>query len=188
MGESERRQILSSAAGAPGASPQYLTSAQGRIETLPAGFVRDRLCSEIGRGIRAFTAAREAFLQWRQFDLRWVAVVDSAAAITAGQIVGVEAHTAGVWTLNVCCIQDTIDTATCFGFVYATTTTHVEDGQERFLIDFDPDTQVVSYSVEAVSRPRHPLVWLAYPFARAMQHRFVRDSLERMRDILNARA
>ncbi|HXM06504.1 MAG TPA: DUF1990 family protein [Candidatus Acidoferrum sp.] len=175
MGESERRQILSSAAGAPGASPQYLTLAEGGIETLPAGFVRDRLCSQIGRGVRAFAAAREAFLQWRQSDLRWVAVVDSA-------------HTAGVWTLNVCRIQDAIDTATRFEFVYATTTTDVEDGQERVLIDFDPDTQVVSDSVEAVSRPRHPLVWLAYPFARAMQHRFVRDSLERMRDILNARA
>jgi uncharacterized protein (UPF0548 family) len=150
---------------------------------LPAGFVHDRSCVEIGRGAPAFAAAREAFMEWRQFDLGWVAVVDPTSAIAEGQLVGIEAHTAGLWSLNVCRILETIDTANRFGFLYATTAAHVELGLERFVIDFDPTTKIVSYCIEAASRPRHPLVWLAYPFARAMQHRFVRDSVARMRAI-----
>jgi uncharacterized protein (UPF0548 family) len=183
VSESERRRILSSESVAPATSPQLLTLAEGRIATLPVGFVHDRSRVELGRGTRVFAAAREAFMGWRQFDLGWVAVVDPAAAIADGQVVGIETRTAGVWSLNVCRILETIDAANRYGFLYATTATHVEVGQERFVVDFDPATEIVSYGIEAVSRPRHPLVWLAYPFARAMQHRFVRDSAARMCDL-----
>jgi len=50
----------------------------------------------------------------------------------------------------------------------------------RFVVEFDPATEAVSYLIEAVSRPRHPLARLAYPFSRAMQHRFAKDSHERL--------
>jgi uncharacterized protein (UPF0548 family) len=59
---------------------------------------------------------------------------------------------------------------------------HVETGQEKFLIEFDPATGNVWYELEAVSRPRHPLVRLGFPIARALQHRFARDSHRRMRE------
>jgi uncharacterized protein (UPF0548 family) len=183
MSESERRRILSSEHLVSGANPRLLTLAEGRFGDLPAGFAHDRSCVELGRGTRVFSMAREAFLGWRELDLGWLAVVDPAAAIADGQIVGVEAYTAGLWSLNVCRILETIDTANRFGFLYATTAVHVEKGEERFVVDLDPTTEIVSYCIEAVSRPRHPLVCLAYPFARAMQHRFVRDSLARMRYI-----
>ncbi|MEO8789030.1 MAG: DUF1990 family protein [Candidatus Tumulicola sp.] len=83
---------------------------------MPPGFVHDRSCVQIGRGAPALAVAREAFLRWRQFDIEWVAVVDPAAAIADGQVVGVEAHTAGLWSLNVCRILETVDTANRFGF------------------------------------------------------------------------
>ncbi|HEY1681383.1 MAG TPA: DUF1990 domain-containing protein [Candidatus Tumulicola sp.] len=183
MSESERRRILFRESLARGTSPRLLTLGKGRIGTLPAGFVHDRSCVEIGRGARVLAVAREAFLRWRQFDMGWVTVVDPTAAIADGQVIGVEAHTAGLWSLNVCRILETVDTANRSGFLYETTATHVEDGQERFVIDLDPTTQIVSYCIEAVSRPRHPLVWLAYPFGRAMQRRFVQDSFAQMRDV-----
>jgi len=68
-----------------------------------------------------------------------------------------------------------------FGFVYSTTPMHVETGQEKFLIEFDSATGDVWYELEAVSRPRHPLVQLGFPIARALQHRFARDSHRRIR-------
>jgi uncharacterized protein (UPF0548 family) len=185
MTETESRRVLSNAGDAT--SSRLLCLANSRVEGLPACFVHDRSCGEIGRGPHAFVAARRAFVRWRQFDLGWVAVIDANAPIAPDQVVGVEAHTAGLWSLNVCRIQETVDTATQFGFLYATTALHVEAGQERFVIDFDPSTQIVSYCIEAVSRPRHPLVWLAYPFARAMQRRFVHDSFARMRATLAER-
>jgi uncharacterized protein (UPF0548 family) len=184
MSESEQRRILCSVVDPADAGPQFMTLGDP-IETPPPGFVCDRSRTEIGQGPRAFAIAREAFLRWRQFDLVWVSVVDPSAAIAPGQIVGVEAHTAGLWSLNVCRVQETVDTPSRFGFSYSTTAVHVEEGQERFLIDLDSDDQIVSYSIDAISRPRHPLVWLAYPFARAMQRRFVRDSFRRMGDIVH---
>jgi uncharacterized protein (UPF0548 family) len=183
MSESERLRVLFRENLARGTSQHLLTLREGRVGTLPAGFVHDRSCVEIGRGAPALAVAREAFLRWRQFDMGWVTVVNPTAAITVGQVVGVEVRTAGLWSLNVCRILETVDSANQFGFLYGTTATHVEDGQERFVISLDSTTQIVSYCIEAVSRPRHPLVWLAYPFGRAMQRRFVRDSFARMRNV-----
>jgi len=87
----------------------------------------------------------------------------------------------GLWTLNLSRITQTIDTETHFGFVYSTTQMHVEQGDERFLVERDPATGDVWYELEAVSRPRHPLARLAYPVTRAFQRRFARDSHRRMR-------
>jgi uncharacterized protein (UPF0548 family) len=99
----------------------------------------------------------------------------------AGEVVAVEAHTAYLWSINFSRIVEIVDRPTRFGFMYATTALHVEEGQERFVIDFDPESGSVSYLIEAVSRPRHILARLGYPFSRAMQHRFARDSHARIR-------
>jgi uncharacterized protein (UPF0548 family) len=59
---------------------------------------------------------------------------------------------------------------------------HVEEGEELFLLEFDPATGQVSYQLEAVSRPRNLLARLGFPITRAFQHRFARDSHQRMLD------
>lgn len=98
-----------------------------------------------------------------------------------------EVYTGCFWSVNFSRIAETVDSATRFGFLYTTTSHHVEEGQERFIIDFDPTTESVSYLIEAVSRPRHVLARIAQPYSRAMQHRFRRDSHERIeRRVLNS--
>jgi uncharacterized protein (UPF0548 family) len=179
--EDDRKELLASAREAPPSSPRLLTLMEGSLGTPPKGFALDLSRSEIGRGLRAFVAAREAFLGWRQFDLGWVQIVNPSAKITPGQLVAVEAHTACLWSISLNRVAEIVDGPTRFGFMYATTAFHIEEGQERFVIDFDPETESVSYLIEAVSRPRHPLARIAYPFSRAMQHRFARDSHARMR-------
>jgi uncharacterized protein (UPF0548 family) len=146
--------------------------------------VHDFSRSEIGRGTRVFGAAREAFQRWQQFDLGWVQVINPNARITPGQLVGVEAHTAFLWSVNLSRIAEIVDLPTCFGFLYTTTALHIEEGQERFILELDPASESVTYLVEAVSRPRHQLARVAYPFSRAMQHRFARDSHVRMKRCL----
>lgn len=130
--------------------------------------------------------AREAFQRWEQFDLGWVLVVNPTARIALGQMVAVEAHTACLWSINLSRIVEIVDRPTRFGFMYATTALHVEEGQERFVIDFDPESGSVSYLIEAVSRPRHILARIGYPFSRAMQHRFARDSHARISHCISA--
>lgn len=119
------------------------------------------------------------------FDLGWVRVVNSTAPIACGELVAVEVHSLGLWTLNLSRIVETVDSETQFGYVYATTLHHVEQGEERFLLRLDPETGEVSYELEAVSRPRHILAKIAYPITRHFQHKFARDSHRRMQQAVN---
>jgi uncharacterized protein (UPF0548 family) len=178
--EDEKLKLLTTARDTPAFSPHLLTLADGALGTPPKGFVHDLSRTEVGRGLQAFEAARDAFLRWQQFDLGWVQVLNPRAEITPGQLVGVEVHTACLWSMSLNRIVETVDTPSRFGFMYATTALHVEQGQERFVIEFDPSTEAVSYLIEAVSRPRHILARIGYPFSRAMQHRFARDSHARL--------
>ena len=168
-------------------SPHLLSLATGpEGRNRPFAFVHDCLRSRIGEGSAAFTAARRAFAGWAEFDLGWVRVANPEASIAPGQIVVVEAKAFGLWSLNLSRIVETVDTATRFGFVYSTTARHVEEGEEIFLLELDPADGGVWYHLEAISRPRHPLSRLAYPFTRALQHRFARESHGRMRAAVQA--
>jgi uncharacterized protein (UPF0548 family) len=181
ISEAQKERLLAAAREAPPSSPHLLTVTEGLLGKPPQGFVHDVSRSEIGRGRRAFAAAREAFQRWEEFDLGWVRVVNPTAKILPGELVGVEAHTAYLWSINFSRVVEVVDDLTHFGFMYTTTAFHLEEGQERFVIDFDPESESVSYLLEAVSRPRHILARIGYPFSRAMQHRFARDSHSRIR-------
>lgn len=100
--------------------------------------------------------------------------------MTLGEMIAVEAKTLGLWSLNLSAIVETTDAEDRFGFIYATSEMHVEDGEERFLLRFDQATGGVWYELEAVSRPRNTFARAGYPIARHFQHRFARDSQRRM--------
>lgn len=180
----QKQRLLAAASEVAAFGQPLLTLADGARRPFPKGFVHDLSRSELGRGFNAFAAARAAFQRWEQFNLRWVQLVGPDALlrpnVAPGQLVAVQAHTACFWSVNINRVVETVDSAHRFGFLYATTPFHVEQGQERFVLDFDPETGSVAYLIEAVSRPRHPLARIAYPFSRAMQHRFARDSHARM--------
>jgi uncharacterized protein (UPF0548 family) len=171
--------LMESAKDAQPSSPALLTLGGGLIAPPPLGFVHDLSRTSLGYGESVFRAGREAFQRWEQFDLGWVRVANSPT-ILVGELVAVEAHTAFVWSINFCRITEAVDTSVRFGFLYATTRTHVEEGQERFVVEYDMASGHVSYLIEAVSRPRHFLARIAYPYSRAMQHRFARESHSRM--------
>lgn len=152
------------------------------IGRLAHGFAHDHSRTCLGQGHSAFAAARVAFEKWIMFDLGWVRVANPRASIEPGQIVAVEVRSIGLWSLNLSRIVDVVDTGVSFGFIYSTTPLHVERGEERFLLEFDPVSGEVWYELEAVSRPRNPLARLGFPVARAFQHKFARDSHFRMRE------
>jgi uncharacterized protein (UPF0548 family) len=180
--EDERQELLAAASNALVSSPHLLTVADGLVgSTPPTGFAHDVSRSNLGQGAQTFEAARDAIIRWQQFDLGWVQMLNPRAEVAPGQLVGVEVHTACLWSVSFNRIVEIVDSPSRFGFMYATTALHVEEGQERFVVEFDSSTGAVSYLIEAVSRPRHPLARLAYPFSRAMQHRFARDSHAQLR-------
>ena len=168
-----------------------LDSRQGlRVSRLPAGFAHDHSRTAIGQGRKVFEAAISAFQEWKQFDLGWVRVANPAARIEIRQTIAVEIYALGLWSLNVSEIVDvtSVDVTSedhAFGFIYKTSQHHAEEGEERFLLTFDPKTKAVHYDLEAISRPRHWLVRLGYPAVRALQHKFARDSHKCIREAVS---
>ena len=80
------------------------------------------------------------------------------------------------------CAEHEIDEAGLprrFGFAYGTLPSHVERGEERFLIEQD-DAGQVWYEIAAFSRPRHWLARLGYPLVRRYQSKFRRESAAAM--------
>jgi uncharacterized protein (UPF0548 family) len=176
---------ISAAAHSKAFGERLLSLKNGRTaKRLPFLFAHDLAVSTIGHGEPAFALARHQFERWSMFDLGWTRVANPEAQITPGQLVAVEAKTLGLWTLNVSRILETIEEPNRFGFLYATTALHVEEGEERFLLEFNSQTDAMTYTIEAVSRPKSPLARLGLPIARRFQRRFRRDSLRLMREAI----
>ena len=135
--------------------------------TPPSDYNVDHNRIQIGTGEAVYKKGVEALKNWRQFDLGWVAV---------------KARAFGTWSLNASRVVYTIDEDRRFGFAYGTLPDHVERGEERFLIEWQPDDSVW-YDIFAFSRPQHPLVKLSAPLARSLQKQFARDSLAKIRSL-----
>lgn len=142
------------------------------------GFRLDELTTVVGRGQAAFTRAGDALRDWRHFDLGWLGVFPPRASIEPGTVVAVCIRHVGFWSLNGCRVVYAIGAfdAPEFGFAYGTLSNHAEAGEEIFKVSFDAASGDVAYTVRAASRPRAALARLGYPFTRALQARFRRDS------------
>jgi uncharacterized protein (UPF0548 family) len=147
---------------------------------VPSGYVLDHTRSQIGHGVEAFEAAKEALRRWRNFELGWVRVANAEARIEVEEIIAVEAHVLGLWSVNLSRILYVIDESARFGFGYGTTAMHVERGEERFLVEYYPVSGEVFYDLLAISEPAHWLARMAYPFSRSRQRKFARESHLRM--------
>jgi len=148
-----------------------------------AGEVTDRNRIELGGGAVAFRRACDALRAWEMFRLGWVELHPAGAPIRVGTTVGVLVRAFGLWSLHPCRIVAVIEeggAVECFGFVYRTLPGHAERGEERFVVEWRHADDVVAYDLRARSRPAHPLAWIGYPAARALQRRFARDSKRAM--------
>ncbi|MFN2576149.1 MAG: DUF1990 family protein [Pyrinomonadaceae bacterium] len=155
----------------------------GLSKDSPAGFNVDSTEAVVGHGAQEFAFARQALNEWRHFQLGWVELFPRTAATRSGTVVAVLVRHLGIWSLNGCRVVVEFsgeDEFSPFGFAYGTLTNHAEMGEESFEVSIT-ESDVVTYRIRAVSRPRAALARLGYPFARFCQHRFRQDSLAAMR-------
>jgi uncharacterized protein (UPF0548 family) len=150
--------------------------------TPPPNFTLDHNRIQLGAGGETYRRAIEALKRWRQFDLGWVSIVPENVPLEIGATVAVKARAFGSWSLNAARIVYLMNEKNRFGFAYGTLPDHVECGEERFTIEWNEEDNSVWYDILAFSKPRHPLVRLAFPLARRLQKRFARASLARMVD------
>lgn len=156
--------------------------------TVP-GYNNDQSRVMLGKGQAVYDAACEALRNWQMFPGNWAWIEPSSAPIQTGQNLVMVANFFGLHWLNACRIVYTLDGSgpdRRYGFAYGTLPDHVETGEERFSVEWLAD-DTVWYDLKAFSHPRLWLVWLAYPVARSLQRRFVRESLQQMKTITGIR-
>jgi uncharacterized protein (UPF0548 family) len=144
----------------------------------PNGFELDHNRVQLGTGAADFAAAGAALRAWTMFPAPWTRIVPEHAPISAGTTVAMLARAYGIWWMNACRIVYVVDEVAPlrrYGFAYGTLHAHVEEGEELFCIEEQPDGSVW-YELRAFSRPRFWPVRLAKPLARDLQRRFARES------------
>jgi hypothetical protein len=93
------------------------------------------------------------------------------------------------WILNFCKIVYVIDEegpVRRVGFAYGTLPEHAEQGEERFAVERHRMPNVVSYDILSFSRPVSLAARVAYPLARRLQMRSVRQSLAALEKAVKA--
>jgi uncharacterized protein (UPF0548 family) len=144
----------------------------------PKGYTADRNRIKLGRGIDTFERAKSAVRKWKMFDMPWIDLCWPDTPIEPGAAVVVVVSHLRFWSVNACrIVYVTEDHGSLerYGFAYGTLPDHGEIGEERFMVEFNPADQSVWYDLYAISRPT-TLARLAYPFTRALQKRFARES------------
>ncbi|MEK6286248.1 MAG: DUF1990 domain-containing protein [Acidobacteriota bacterium] len=177
--EEEIRRFLASQQHHPFSYPD-----PGITGLTPHGYTMDHSRIRLGNGEEVFQRAIEALKRWEMFNIGWVQLCWPDTPIQTGATVGVLAHQFGFWSLNACRIANVIEEdgeVRRSGFAYGTLPEHVERGQESFTIELQAKDDSVWYDILAYSTPNHLLAKLGYPITRALQKRFVRDSMKAMR-------
>ena len=152
--------------------------------TPPTNYRVDHNRIQLGSGEHTYSRAAAAVKRWQQFDLGWVRIASPEIPVEEDAVVAVEIKAFGLWSLNsarvVYLIENAGDAKARFGFAYGTLPGHVEQGEERFLVEWKADDSVW-YDIYAFSRPRHVMARLGLPFCRMLQKRFARDSMAAMK-------
>ena len=150
-------------------------------DTPPAGYNVDHNRIVLGHGPETFRRAMTAIDEWRMFDMPWLHLLPEKPPIKEGETVAVIVRHLGFWSVNISRIVYLIQEDSRYGFAYGTTECHSEQGEERFMVEYDAQTEEVWYDLLAFSKPRAPLARLGYPFSRHLQKRFARSSLAAMK-------
>jgi uncharacterized protein (UPF0548 family) len=151
----------------------------GTKQTRVEGYDNDFAKAKIGEGASDFAKAKTKIRAWVMFPSAWTKIMPEQQPIKVGTTVAMFARFGGLWWRNTCRVIYVIDEPRCFGFAYGTLPSHVERGEELFLVEWLADDSV-EYSIKAFSRPRHILAKIAYPVMRLLQAKFRKDSLVTM--------
>lgn len=153
----------------------------------PNGYNADHNRVKLGEGLDVFERAKAAIRAWKMFDMPWIELCWPNTPIKAGATVAVLVSHLGFWSLNACRIVYSVEERgklEKYGFAYGTLPGHRESGEELFIVEHDGNDDAVWYDIYAVSRP-NLMARLAYPYTRALQKRFARDSMAAMQKFVS---
>ena len=149
----------------------------------PKGYYDDRNDCLLGEGEACWQAACTALQAWQHFPQPWTEIYNPAIPFEEGAEVLVLFHLFGTTVLNGARIVYTINEENRFGYAYGTLPTHLEKGEELFMIERMLDGKVY-YRLRSFSLPGHWWMYLGLPIVRYYQKKFVRDSFAQMRELV----
>ncbi|MBF0628663.1 MAG: DUF1990 domain-containing protein [Magnetococcales bacterium] len=163
--------------------PEVGRSRQIVQPTLPMqGYQQFHLRVPIGQGAALYEQAREAFIAWRMFDLHWVHLCLPPDPWQEGSSLIVLGRSLGLWWPNASRIIYTLNEQTPhlrrLGFAYGTLTGNMARGEERFLLEWDPEKETTYYDFYSFSCPNGLLSHLGAFHLRQLQERFMRESAQ----------
>jgi uncharacterized protein (UPF0548 family) len=125
------------------------------------------------------------------FRVGWATVAPRRPPLEVGREVAVVIGRLGLWTLNAARIVYVVDEddgrVARRGFAYGTLPDHVERGEERFLVEWDRESDRVSYEIRAFSWPNHWITYCGFPVVRRFQAQFRRASIRAMQRAVRAK-
>ena len=145
----------------------------GRI---PNGFSGKRMAQTIGHGDADFERARLGLQAWAAHCGAGVEPFQPTP-VAVGETVLLVLGLGPTEVRIACRILVVTDTPSAFGFVYGTLPVHPECGEERFLVEHEPDGSV-RFTIDVFWRPSHPLAVIGAPVTRRMQKRFTQGYLD----------
>ncbi len=176
------QRFLEAQAGLPFSYAEIGQSSDG----VPASYDLDHSRVLLGQGKPVFDAASQALSHWQMFPTPWTEIWPAGARQDVGTPLLMLARVFGLWWVNACRIVHHLDGHAATrrsGFAYGTLLGHIEQGEERFMVEWDREDNVW-YDMRAFSRPRYWPVRLCYPITRGLQRRFVLQSQAAMRRIV----
>jgi uncharacterized protein (UPF0548 family) len=179
--------VLGFLAGQQNQPFSYIEAGASRL-VAPDGYNVDHNRIMLGEGRETFARAVQAIKDWQMFEMEWIEIAPKDAPIVEGSCVAIIVRHFGFWSLNASRIVYVIEEHGAlerFGFAYGTLPRHVEQGEERFSVEYHSEDNSVWYDLFAFSRPRHLFARLGSPISRQLQKRFARDSLKAMKRVVN---
>jgi uncharacterized protein (UPF0548 family) len=180
--DDEVRRFIAAQSGLPFS---YREVGRTRGGAAPDGYPINRIGGSLGEGREAFAAAAEALDAWEMYSLEWTKLCWPETPPREGAVVAVLARTLGLWTLNAVRVVYDFDEddgrVRRRGFAIGTLPGHVEQGEERFAVGWDRESEDVWFELFSFAKPRHWLARLGPPLVRLAQRRFAAGALAAMR-------
>lgn len=163
----------------------YAEVGETKNRRAPEDYPINELRGKLGEGGRIYEKAVIALRSWQMYATDWTEVHPRGVPISAGEAFVTLVYHLGFWSLNPCRVvyafeEEEADRFCRSGFAIGTLPQHSEAGEERFMIEWDKETNAVYYDLYAFARAHNWMAKIGFPFVPLFQKRFAADSLKAM--------
>ena len=117
-----------------------MTHPGARLRHPPSNYKVDHYRARLGGGEQAFSSAKAAVNAWAMYGAPWLELHPFISKIKLGATFGILARHLRLYSLSTARIVYVVDTPTRYGFAIGTLPGHLEEGEERFLVELRGDS------------------------------------------------